>query len=255
MDWNKFQNATTISKPAQEALGELEALLPAAADAVEGAVVRMAIANCLRNLGKAEEARKRLLEAYSALNRESEAYPRVMLIEALVEEDLGNWQKELAVLDEILSQFSNALQDPENEDLQAEVLRHRGIALLGLGRYTDAMPLLEAALSEEYGKDVTLSSLGQCYFELGQFEEAKKRFKQVLSIPLHPASELDIRYRLGAAHHRLGEYAWALQEFEWCVEHRAQGKLPERLIIDALVATLRALGKTEEAKRYSKTPQ
>jgi tetratricopeptide (TPR) repeat protein len=253
MDWEAFEPVKSLmgSGRTQEALSKLNELVNEVGDPSEGAIVRMTIAHCLRTLGRLEEARKSLAEAYSILDPGSEAYPRVMFVEALVEEDGGNWQQELNKLDEILGEYKDVLLNPEHHDLRAEVLRHRGIALLGLGRYMEGRPLLEAALSEEYDKDLALNFLGQCYFELGDMEQAKRSFREALSIGLRPGYQLSVRYRLGVIHYRLGEFAWALQEFQWCLEHWKQGRIPKSLILDGIAGALKALGRTGEAEQYS----
>lgn len=222
MDWDKYDRAMLLREAGRprEALVELLSIAHTSADPEENAIVQMAIAHCHRALGQLDEARRAIGEAYSTLPIQSSAYPRVKLVEALIEESARNWKKEIEVLDEILGEKSAPfVLTAENQDLKEEVLRHRGIALMGLGRHQEARPLLEAAVSDDYEKELTLYYLGQCYFVLGELKLAKIKIKEALSIGLHPTNEFNAHYWLAVIHYQLAEYAWSKLEFEWCLAH------------------------------------
>jgi len=249
-DWDRYDHAIALREAGrhQEALVELRSLASTSEDPEENAVVQMAIARCLRACGKLGEARRALRDAYPSLSTQSSAYLRVKFVEALIEEGDGNWKKELDLLDEILdSKYARLVQEDENQDLKEEVYRHRGIALMGVGRHKEARSLLEAAISGDYEKELTLYYLGQCYFVLGELKLAKLRIKEALSIGLQAVNELNAHYWLAVAHFRLGEYAWSKLEFEWCLAHLDQGTVARDDILKGLASADKAMEISQRA--------
>jgi tetratricopeptide (TPR) repeat protein len=250
MDWDRYDHAVALREAGrpQEALIELRSLANTSADPEENAMVQMAIAHCCRACGNLGEARRALWDAYSTLSTKSCAHLRVKFVEALIEEADGNWKKELDLLDEILDKkHSRLVLEDENQDLKEEVYRHRGVALMGVGRHEEARSLLEAAISDDYEKEVTLYYLGQCYFVLGELKLAKLRIKEALSMGLQPVNELNAHYWLAVVHFRLGEYAWSKLEFEWCLAHLDQGTVARDDILKGLASTDKAMEISQRA--------
>jgi tetratricopeptide (TPR) repeat protein len=246
MDWDKYGNAIALHETGrtQEAILQLQSLEGTSSDPEENALVFLAIANCLRQRSKLHEAQLSLNNAFSVLTKASKLYPRVLFVEALLHEAKGDWKGELERLNYVSEQFAPLLQEDEHEDLRGEVSRHRGIALLGLGRYREAQPLLEAGALDDYEKEVTLYFLGQCYFQLGDLRSAKQRMREALQIGLHPKHELTAHYRLAVIHFQLGEYAWSKNEFEWCLAHLDQGTLARTDILKGLESADKAMAGT-----------
>ena len=254
MDWPRIDRIRDLQSAGrdEEALSELASLENTSTVPEENAIVWIAMANSLRYLSRLDEARDPIRKAYSVLDKTSDMYPRTMLIDALIEEHCGNWKDLLRILDQILEKYATVLQGPDNQDLRDEVLRHRGIALYGLGRNSEAVPLLKEGLSNEYEKPNILYYLGICYFNLGELEHAKQTLGEALSLRLNPVYETRAHYYLGVIHLRRAEYAWAKQEFEWCLEHLEHGGARKDYVITGLMNVSKVLGMEKDAERYAK---
>ncbi|NDQ55639.1 MAG: tetratricopeptide repeat protein [Acidipila sp.] len=257
MDWPRMDRIRDLQSAGrnEEALSELASLENTSTNPEDNAVVWMAMANCLRFLRRPDEARGPIRSAYSVLGKTSYMYPRIMLIDALLEESHGNWKAELEKLDEILEKHAAVLQNPDNQDLSDEVLRHRGIALSGLGRNVEARGLLERALLDDYEKANTAYFLGTCYFQLGELDLAKQTLGEALSLGLGPRYESSSHYFLGVIHLRRAEFAWAKQEFEWCLEHLEHGGARKDYVITGLMKCIESSrnGKGNRALRQNVT--
>jgi tetratricopeptide (TPR) repeat protein len=165
----------------------------------------------------------------------------------------------LQKLDDISKTYSSFLDRPENQDLREEVERYRGIALYELGKPLAALPLLETAATLEYEKPRTLYYLGRSCYDLGDLGRAKEFLRQALALDLRPLYQPGAHYVLGLCYHWQGQYARAIQELEWCIEHDDNELVPKWKVLTAVINALKALGLEREAERYSEvlreTPQ
>ena len=62
----------------------------------------------------------------------------------------------------------------------------------------------------------------------------------------------DVHVYLGDAHFHEGAYAKAMLEFEWCLVHADEYKIPTPYLYKWLAVTARALGMKEDSERYEK---
>ena len=129
MDWERYSELTALadSGRAEEALGGLSELGRACTDPVEKTIALMATADCLVMLGRSEEARQPVREAYTVLGEDSEFYPRLAFKDASIDMALGNWKQALTKIDAILDKYSSVLGCCENGDLLDHLRRSRGI--------------------------------------------------------------------------------------------------------------------------------
>jgi len=67
------------------------------------------------------------------------------------------------------------------------------------GRYRQAVPVLEEVLQIEPGMRIAWSMLGRCYFQLNQFEPAKKAFREILK---QQPQNLDAQFYVAACDYR-----------------------------------------------------
>jgi tetratricopeptide (TPR) repeat protein len=125
------------------------------------------------------------------------------------------------------------------------------MALYALGRPGEARPLLEEARAVEYERQTTLYYLGRCYCELGELDKSKESLLDALALDLDAVYVPNAHYLLGVIHHWQGREAWAIREFEWCLENDNRALVPKQKLLTGLVQSNKALGLDAEAERYA----
>ena len=86
-----------------------------------------------------------------------------------------------------------------------------------MGRYPEAVPLLEACVSGELGQQAALKVRGDlavCYARTGQLDKARRTYAQVLeNSPQHPLLPV-VTEQLAEAAYAVGEADWAAELFQ-----------------------------------------
>lgn len=254
MDWERYYKLLRMDDAGQSeaALAGLREALASMESADEKAAVLLAIAGCVRNLGRVGEARDALSEVKRIVPKNSHEIARALIIDALLDMDEGKWSWALAKLDDLNSSFSELLRRPEEQDTLADLQRKRGIVLYELHLPSEARTLLERASTLNEERPTVLYYLGRCRYDLGDLEGAKQALRQALALDLHPVYQPSAHYMLGLIHYHQGQPAWAIREYEWCMEHDGRGLVQKPKLLTALVMATRALGMDKEAERYSK---
>jgi tetratricopeptide (TPR) repeat protein len=253
MDWDRFIELVELSETGrqEEAIAGLRALVDRCETNEDNASVLLTIGACEKEIGQVQEARRDLARARSLAAPESWVHPRALFFEAMIEIRQENWAAVLKHLDELKRRYSSLLDHTDHQDLREEVERYRGVSLYELGRAGDALPLLEAAAKLEYEKPKTLYYLGRCCYDLGHLARAKDALREALQLDLRPVYQPSAHYVLGLAHHWTGQSAWAIPEFEWCLQHDKNDLVKKWKVLTALVNVYKALGQEKQAERYS----
>lgn len=254
VDWHRYYELLRLDEIGQSevALSGLRQLLASAESRDEKSAILVAVAACLRNLGRAREARSALAEVrHGATNNNATFAARAMMIEAALDIDDGKWSEALSKLDDLKSTFPDFLNQPEEQDTLADLERKRGIALYELHRPREASPLLELAATHNEERATVFYYLGRCRYDLGNLEGAKQAFRDALGSDLHPVYHPSAHYMLGLIHYHQGQHAWAIREYEWCLDHDEPRRQQRAKALTGLVLAYRALGMESEAQRYS----
>jgi Flp pilus assembly protein TadD len=254
MNWERFGELVTLSESGQteEAICGLRQLLVPSESHEDQATVLLIIGACQEELGRFGEARRSLAGARSLADKNSGIHPRALFFEARMDARERDWKQTLGKLEEIIQGYSSILHQPEREDLYEEVRRYRGMALYELDRPNEALPLLKEAAKVEYEKPAALYYLGRCCYDLGDLEGAKEHLRAALTLQLHPTYQPSAHYMLGLSYRWCGQYAWAIHEYEWCLENDTQQLVARWKVLDALARASKALGLESEADRYSR---
>lgn len=254
MNWERFNELIALdqSGSTEEALAGFQELARTAEDPEDKAGILLAVSACQKELGRISEARSSLAEARSRAAKDSWIHPRALFRDASMDVRQGNWKGVLEKLDLLGREYGFILRDPEQQDLREEVRRYRGMALYELGEAQKAQPLLEEATTVDYEKPTSLYYLGRCCYDLGDLGKSRQCLCEALRLDLHPVFQPSAHYVLGLCYQWQGQPAWAVREFEWCLEHDAQGLVEKRKVLAALVTSLTAVGMEEDAARYSK---
>jgi tetratricopeptide (TPR) repeat protein len=253
MDWDRYQEAVRLGGTGklEESLAELQKLAGTSTEPDENEVVLFAVAHCLRNLHHYEDARQCILKVYATLNETSPTYPYVIFLEASIDEDTKNFEQALSKFDLILEKYPAVLTDPYYDDLSVWIPGMRGITLAGLKRYSEARPLLEKAIREDYLKERMVFYLAACCYELKDFAQAQRYFTESLALDMTPEYKAMARFYLAMTFLAQRQFAPARQEFEWCFQHQDRLAIRQDRIIGGLVRALEGLGLQAEANRYS----
>ena len=253
MDWYRYQAAIKLGGAGklEESLAELQMLVGTSTNEGDNEAVLFAIAHCLRNLHRYEDARHYVTKVYATLNEANPTYPYVMFLEASIDEDTHHFEKALSKFDRILEKYPAIHTDPHYDELKISIPGMRGITLAGLKRYSEARTLLENAVRDAYWKERTLFYLGACCYELRDFAQARRYLTESLTLDMIPSYKTIARFYLAMTYLAQRKFAAARDEFEWCFRHQDEATMRQDHLIKGLVRALEGLGLYDEAKRYS----
>jgi tetratricopeptide (TPR) repeat protein len=255
-DLERFNHATALRDmgKVEQALQELVALAASTADPEARATLLANQSTCLMILGRLKEARDRNAEALQIA-------PRTQALLYLWEEDArlywleGRREKALEILDRLHAEHREVLLAAEHRDLSDRVRSARGMLLAELGRYQEALPLLEESLNSESAaidNEGLLRDLGLSYLQLGRHTDARRILEELLKEGTRADLVADAHLYLGNAYFHERAYAKAMMEFEWCLAHPQEQRIPTPYIYKWLAVTARALRMNEDAERYDK---
>jgi tetratricopeptide (TPR) repeat protein len=104
-------------------------------------------------------------------------------------------------------------------------LRSRAFVLADLGRWKEALPILEAIQSRQEYREGIAFYLGHCHASAHEYKKAKPHFVEALKLGLPPNLEYRAHYELGVVYFALGGYAQAKIEFEKTLQTAAPAYL------------------------------
>ena len=256
MDTERLEHAIALRDAGnvEEALQALAALTDLTSDPEERASLLLNEARCYRLLGSLAKARERLSVACKIA-------PQTQGLLYLWEEDAtlhwhqGDRKAALRILDRMEADYGHVLRTAEHRNLYASVQGSRGMLLAELGRYSEAVPLLEQSLKSDpptIDIEGLLRDLGLSYLQLGRHADARRILERLRKEGTRPDLVADVHLYLGDAYFHEGAYAKAMTEFEWCLAHAGEHKIPTSYLAKWLAVTARALGMKEDADRYDK---
>ena len=171
---------------------------------------------------------------------------------------------QMGELEEGVRKFERVLESNEEElrctdcrDLYEDIQERRAFALTSLGRYAEALPLLNEATSfttDKSDPQLVYFYLGICYQATSQPALAKEAFLRTIGFGLNDETEADARYRLGVLYFMSRAFAQAKHHLEAALrmpEHAISPQLRKH-IYQQMARTCHYLGETQEEHRYSK---
>jgi tetratricopeptide (TPR) repeat protein len=255
MDWKKFYELLSLDRSGkpEEALLGFRALLTAGDSTQDQVAVLVAIAGALRKLGRASEASQTLDQIYTMAGIDQIEAAPAFYLDACLKIDAREWNEALELLDRAIVDDTSTSSSAQDKNFYQSVREKRGIVLYELGRYREAAQVLEDSVkfAGEDEKPAIQYYLGRCSYNLGDLTRSIRALEEALSGNLHCEWVPSAHYILGLAHHWREEYARALLQFEWCIEHDQDGRVAKWKVLTALVNTLKALGMKHEAAKYA----
>jgi tetratricopeptide (TPR) repeat protein len=246
-----------------DALEQLRELSKELDDPWERAALNDYEALLLVQMGQIPEARQRLEEFKKSLTLLGELPPdgyqddpshnlAVMVpyteFEVLLAE--RKQPEALQVLEDLVSRFPKQLSIPGFSTISEELETLHGFLLADAGRWEEAKPFLESASPPQAWKSVLCYYLGHCYYSFEDYERAKKKLTEAITLGLTGHWQGRARYVLGLVEYHLSNMRAAKSQFEECVKTADPVYLGETKIWEWLEATSRALGLRDDAERY-----
>ena len=228
---------------------------------IEKAGILLNLADTLTELGESNLASNQLRSARELLSigksehlspsEEIELKRLVMGVEVQDADILradGQFQNALEKLQDLVRRYRD---DPQLVE-EFDVLRmQQAFLLCGVGRYEEALPILQDLASKHPRNGAVLFHLGHSYVTLKDFASSKPILEEALSIELPEGFEFQAHCSLGMALYGLQDYSAAKREFEIGSKTATPHYLKDAHIWRWLECTCEALGQAEEAHYYS----
>jgi tetratricopeptide (TPR) repeat protein len=250
-----------------EAYQEFVTIATTTQDQIERGGILMNAAIALSASGQYEEAWKQLSAARSiglgsdvsgspATTDKDEHRIRLEVELDFEEADLfwaeGKGQDALARFNRFLSKHSTTLRKPDFRNSYEAARARKAFVLADLGRWCDALPLLEEAQSFAVLKEGIAFYLGHCYLAAGRYERAEDKLIQALSLGLPKSLEYRAHCELGITWYNLGDYSKAKQELQKGAREADSKYLSDSEIWKWLEAVSRRMGLNDEAEEYAR---
>jgi tetratricopeptide (TPR) repeat protein len=245
-----------------EAHNEFIQLAEHTPDPLEKAWPLIYAANTLQTLGQQEAATIQLSAARTLIEKHrpsmsvrDEKFEAVEFFLDFEDANLlwlrrGNKQATLNRFDAALKKHKLVLKDPGSRSLHEAIQIRRAFILADLGRWKEALPILEEIESPQEYREGIAFYLGHCYLAGDEYERAKDKLTEALKLGLPISLEYRAYCELGMAYYNLKDYAKAKQEFEKGAEHADADYINQSQIWKWLEVTCRALGLHAEAELY-----
>jgi tetratricopeptide (TPR) repeat protein len=258
MDTAHFEHLARLGNAGrpEEAIRESQALLTQTNDPNEKASLLTGVHVFYCQLGRLKEARqaldqlKQLEISHLGIRLNAEFCEPTLLIQE------GRYEEGLATFAAMLHRHSEAFKDAEHRYLYEDIQCRRALALFGLSRYKDALPILREAVSFSFNQATDEQqvhfALGVCLEDANDTEAAKQEFICAVGFGLKNDVEERTLWRLGILHYKAGALAQAKQQLETILRDfpSQSSAVPRKQVYEALSQTYRYLGDEANAELY-----
>jgi tetratricopeptide (TPR) repeat protein len=247
-----------------EAYDEFIQLVENTPDPLEKAWPLIYAADTLQRLGQEEVASAQLSAARALIEKHRPTAPATNEAFAAAETFLdfeeanllwlrgGSLEAALSRFEAVLKKHRLELKDSRARGLYEAIQTRRAFILADLGRWKEALPILEEIESPQEYKEGVAFYLGHCYLSAHDHIRAEQKLTEALSLGGLPHSlEYRAHCELGMTYYQLQNYAPAKRELEKCAATADKSYLKDGIIWKYLEATCRALGLKGEAEHYA----
>jgi tetratricopeptide (TPR) repeat protein len=257
MNESVIQRAVELNDPdlAKQALREIDVLLSSSSDQNERVYLLFSRSSCYGILGDFVEARRQLAVALDEGRGDPFAQVSFDFGAGLLYQREGNYADALDRFNSALSTHSQQLKRPGMRFMYEDIQQRRAFLSVTLSRFRDAVPLLRESLSFDLDpalRSSALASLGLCYLELKDYEEARDQFREATALGLTKEWEGKAHFYLGIAYFWTDMVREAKQEFLLCEQLATTQQLPIVDIYGWLSSICKRLGETSESERYAR---
>lgn len=239
----------------QTALQQVEVILGSLADPVERAGLILQSAVLLGCIGKYEEAKTKLKDALlEAPNDEVTIISYSHIYGCMLHQE-GLYEQAYECLTGLVTKHSVRLKQLDTRFIYEDVQQRRGLELVQLLRFSEALPLLEFALLCEMNtedRNCVMVNIGICCAKMERYEEAVEAFRKSLGGVVTSDWEGHAHCQLGIALAHLRRFREAKEELKICEDRSTEFDLPAQAVYGWLSRVCSALGEKSEAARYSR---
>jgi tetratricopeptide (TPR) repeat protein len=248
----------------RKAFEELSALADRAEKSLDRARITLDAVAPLINLGEYSRARERIVcvgELLSLCRQNSSTLAEVQELQKL------NFRREVlsAEIDAADSRIDEALREmnklvkryrveSKNSYLREEFDNLRSqlaFLLTNIGKFGEALPILEDIASRYAGQSAIIFYLGHCLFGLKEFVKARRYLEESINLGLPQNLQFQAHCSLGMTCYELKDYTRAKIELEAGVAGASKDYIREAHIWKWLEYTCISLGLTAEASQYA----
>lgn len=250
-----WREATDVPNTAnlQQQIAEIDVLLRTASTGTQRADWLLNQAVLYGILGQNEEARARFCQAVECESNDPDVRFAAEFGKAALMDQEGNNLEALEALTGVLVRYADRLQRDDAREIYLDIQQRRGINLVQLDRFVEAIPVLKECLTFELkvkARDILTFHLGYCHFGLEQYDVAETYFAASLNPDTPAFWSGQAHFFRGATLFKLGRFAEAKEELRICEQSAHEYQLAPQRIYEALAAVCRDLGETVEAENY-----
>lgn len=231
-------------------------------DPTDKAAAMLYAAASLKMAGEFEPARQQMKVAREILTniRQSDTSTNERTVwlgiaigfeEADIDRTAGRSEEALSKFRDLLSRFAVQLRHPSYHSDYEMIQTRRAFMLADLGRWNDALRILEEAESFEQDKGSINFYLGYCYVAVGDHAKGEQKLRKSLEIGLPPHLDYRAHGALGKAYHKLEDYAQAKLELEKGAQTADPSYIRQAQLWKWLEIARRHLGLRDEAEHYA----
>jgi tetratricopeptide (TPR) repeat protein len=234
------------------ALKEFEALERLSEHPQDIAALRFFQVTCLTDMGKSEEAFKRIQQVDESKLMSSNQID-CQFERARIERALGRRSEAIAQILKALDTASRVDDPQEIAVVHSNLRTLHGILLAESGRYDEAVPVLEDVPTEDEGWAEAQIHLGDCKYKMKLYREAIGCYMSVISASktAHTIYVDTAMRNIGFAHYELREYTMAVECLSKVVNAYEDEPEMKAELFSILASSYSRLGRTEEAANYS----
>lgn len=259
MDSTGFENANKLldAGRTEEAARGFHSVAEDADDPDEKAAALANEHNCYCQLGQLDRANEVMLQMRALPLQDKFVRMVVDFGDASMTAQMGNLQEGALKFERLLETNQELLGSSEHRDLYEDIQERRAFALAGLGRYSDALPILKEALSfTTDGSDPQFVHfyLGVCHDAASESNLAREEFLRAISLGLNGQFEASARYRLAMIYFMSRAFAQAKLHLEsaLAVPGGVADVQLRKYIFQGLSRTCHYLGEFQDEQKYLK---
>jgi tetratricopeptide (TPR) repeat protein len=240
----------------EEAIEESQILLAETTDANEKASLLTGIHVFYCALGRLVEARQTLVQLQQLEISDLGVRLNVEFCEPTLLIQEGRYEEGISAFAVMLDRHSQTLKEAQFRYLYEDIQCRRGLALFGLSRFREALPVLKEAISfsfDEAADDQRIHfALGVCLEDANDTEAAKQELIRVVEFGLKNDVEEKSLFRLAILHFKTGALAQARQQLEMILRDypNESSAVPRKYVYEGLSQACRYLGDSASAKFY-----
>lgn len=258
MDWHNHGEAFKLFETGdyEQALAKFSLLAELEPDLVDKATLLQRQCLCLLRLGRFDDARLRVIAAKRLAGKNEWLLADLEFAEACLLQSEGREEESLAMMERLLKSRREVFEHSECRYLHEALQEKRAFVLTHLGRYSEAIPLLEEALSFSMNADERSDLyhyLGICHYESGDHAAAVEALLTALRLSPNRNEVAKTHLWLGRGYFHLREFRKAKESFIACERQLQVGKSgPAKAdLYKWLAATCSQLGETQGAALYT----